>query len=200
MALHGNMASMAREAIEEYLQTSQICLDFRKSDGGCLGYPSTLLLLCIINAFGTYLAGETVEIEGKSQNITKHEPFRVLNHRLFNLGLTHRQIKLIEKSYRNRLTHNAIIERGSVIVPAGGEPPFIFYKGLIVIQLGSLHRNVSQAWARFPKGRIASWEKRQPEYSKSSAQLPRLSERPELPQEFQQLEQAYMRAKKKRAR
>ena len=154
-------------------------------------------LLCIANALGTYLPGEPVVIEGRTQKITKGEPFRVLNHPIFDLGLTHRQIKLIEQSYRNRLAHNAIIERGSVIVPTQGEPPFIFHKSLIVIQLGSLHRNVSHAWARFPKGRIALWEKQQPEYSKGSAKLPPLTDRPELTPELRRLRQTFRRTRKK---
>jgi len=67
MTLHKSMSSMAAEVIEEYLRTAQFCLEFRKQDGGCLGYPATLLLLCVANALGSYLAGESVTIEGKPQ-------------------------------------------------------------------------------------------------------------------------------------
>jgi hypothetical protein len=63
MALHNNMASMASEAIEEYLRAAQFCLEFRKADNGILGYPATLLLLCVTNALGSYLMGDLVTIE-----------------------------------------------------------------------------------------------------------------------------------------
>jgi hypothetical protein len=92
MTLHKSMSSMAAEVIEEYLRTAQFCLEFRKQDGGCLGYPATLLLLCVANALGSYLAGESVTIEGKPQKITRGEPFRILNHPLFGLQLSHKRI------------------------------------------------------------------------------------------------------------
>src|SRR4051812_49746465 len=99
---------MAVEAIEEYLATAEMCQAAKKTDGGCLGYPATLLLFCIVNALGCFLCGDTVQIDGRTQKITKGEPFRVLNHDIFGLNLESVQIKLLEKAYRNTLAHNAI--------------------------------------------------------------------------------------------
>lgn len=91
MALHPNAASMTIEAAEEYLLTAKICLDYEKEDGGCLGYPATLLLCCVVEIMGEYLIG------GK-------EPFRVLNAPCFGLKLNEAtQIKKLEKWYRNPL-------------------------------------------------------------------------------------------------
>ena len=101
-----------------HLFTIRACLSHRKPDGGCLGFPSTLMMLCLIDAFGTYLRGEEVVIDGKGQKITRGEPFRVLNHALFGLKLTSRQIKTIEQSYRNRLAHNAMIDTNSWLIPS----------------------------------------------------------------------------------
>jgi hypothetical protein len=199
MTLHKSMASMASEGIEEFLRASQFCLGFKKPDGGVLGYPATLLLLSIINAFGSYLTGETVAIEGKSQKITKGEPFRILNHNLLGLRLSHRQIKLIEHSYRNRLSHNAIIERGSFLLPTQTGSPFVFSGDLTLIRVASLFDLVSKAWAQFPKGQIALWEQRQPSYRKSSIQVLKSSSLGDLlPTELQALERSFKLAKKKR--
>jgi len=159
MAIHDSLSKLACEAIDEFLVTSRMCLDFRKSDGGCLGYPSILLLLCVTNALGSYLKGESVTINKSSQKITKGEPFRVLNHDCFDLRLSHDQIKLVEDSYRNRLAHNAIIEAGSFLLPSDDDPPFVFQSKQVGIRVFSFHRCVSHAWDQFPKERIQTWEK-----------------------------------------
>jgi hypothetical protein len=198
MALHRNMASMASEVIEEYLRASQFCLEFRNFDGGCLGYPATLLLLCVTNALGSYLTGEDVAIEGKQQKITRGEPFRVLNHTLFGLQLTHKQIKLIEQFYRNRLSHNAIIERGSFILPAQGGTPFVFSGNHVLVRIASFERLVSKVWAKFPKEQIALWEQRQPGYQKAAIEILKLSSPDELlPEKLRALKRSYERTKKK---
>ena len=161
MALHKHLWTMAVEGIGEYLTASRMSLDHRKSDGGCLGYPATLLLLCVVNALGTYLQGDDVMIEKKTAKITRGEPFRVLNHTIFGLNLRHKEVKLIEQSYRNRLAHNAIIERGSSMILSENDPPFVFPSGHVEIRVLSLYRSVEQAWDRFPKERIQDWERRQ---------------------------------------
>jgi hypothetical protein len=184
------MASMASEVIAAYLRASELCLE----SGGFLGYPATLLLLSVTNAFGSYLTGEDVTIEGKSQTITRGEPFRVLNHPLFGLQLSHKRIKLIEQSYRNRLSHNAIIERGAFLLPTQDGAPFIFRGKGVLIRVGSLYRLVSRVWAQFPKEEIALWEQRQPNYQWSSVELLKLSRSDELlPAELRALMRDYKR-------
>jgi hypothetical protein len=93
MAIHQQPAGLSIEAIDEYIRASAWCLDFRKPDGGCLGYPATLLLFCVVDAVGRYLALE------KLNNIPKREPFFVLNHPSFGLTLTPEQIKRLEWWY-----------------------------------------------------------------------------------------------------
>lgn len=191
------MAGMASEVIAGYLRASQLCLEGHE----VLTYPATLLLLSATNALGSFLTGETVAIEGKPQRITKREPFRVLNHTLFCLHLTHKHIKLIEQSYRNRLSHNAIIERGSFLLPTQVGAPFIFEGGGVLIRVGSFYRLVSQVWAKFDQNKIAQWERGQRNYQWSSSELLELSRSDELlPKELQTLMQDYKRWKKNRKR
>jgi len=195
MALHKSMTAMASEVIAEYLLTSQFCLQSGKPGGA---YPATLLLLCVTNSFGSYLTGSLVTIEGKSQTITKGEPFRVLNHHLFGLHLTHKQIKVIEQSYRNRLSHNAIIGRGAFLLLTQAGAPFVFSGNGMLIRVGAFHRLVSRVWANFPKEQIALWEQRQFNYRPSSASFFRLPSSDELlPDELRALQQDYRRWKKK---
>jgi hypothetical protein len=94
------------------------------------------------------------------QKITLGEPFRVLNHECFGLGLSSQQIKLLEQSFRNRLAHNAIIDVGSFLLPLSGDPPFAFESGRVGIKVFSFHELVARAYSRFPKERIESWAKR----------------------------------------
>lgn len=163
MALHIDSSTMAVEAIEEYLAASAMCQAAKKADCGCFGYPATLLLFCIVNAFGCFLSGDTVQIDGRTQKITKGEPFRVLNHGIFGLSLTSAQIKLLEKAYRNALAHSAIIEIGAFITPNSSRPqrsPFTFATNRIqVISLPSFHELVGNAWSKFPMSRIQAWAK-----------------------------------------
>jgi hypothetical protein len=160
MAIHGNLWTMAVAVIDENLIASHMCLECRRLDGGCLGYPATLLLLCVVNALGTFLTGESVMIENKSHKITRGEPFRVLNHDCLGFTLSHKEIKLVEDSYRNRLAHNAIIEVGASLLPSNEEPPFVFDSDKVGIRVFSFYRLVCLAWQRFPKESIETWEDR----------------------------------------
>src|SRR2546428_8310808 len=98
MALHTSFETMAIEAIDEYLTASENCLTFEKAGGGSLGYPATLLLFCVTNALGVYLAAQSATIGGRSQRITEHEPFRVINHDCFGrLAFNDNQINRLGK-------------------------------------------------------------------------------------------------------
>lgn len=155
MAQHRVLWTLAQDTIEEYLDTVDHCIfHHRKADGGCLGCPAALLLLCIIDALGTYLRNEKVSIEGKNQTITKGEPFRVLNHPIFGQNLSAVQIKTIEKSYRNLLAHNALIASGHGLRVGVEGPPFEFRRGQVWISIDVLYRIVKAAWASFDKGKI----------------------------------------------
>lgn len=158
MALHASFYTMAIDGIDEYLTTSEYCLDFTKRDDGVLGFPAALLLFCITNAMGVYMSGESVTIAGRTQRITKQEPFRIFNHELFDLRLEHAQIKHLETAYRNALAHTAIIDLGASMVAHVDGPVFIFKPhGSVRINLASFQKRVADAWSRFPKERIKSW-------------------------------------------
>jgi hypothetical protein len=149
MAIHQKPAGLSVEAIDEYVRASQLCLDFRKRDGGCLGYPATLLLFCVVEAIGRYLALD------KLNKIRKGEPFFVLNHLCFGLTLTPDQIKRLEWWYRNGLAHNAALPTGTGLTGEDG-PPFDFAANgdPVKIRVFSFHRLVKQAWEAFDRSLI----------------------------------------------
>jgi hypothetical protein len=149
MAIHQEPAGLSVEAIDEYVRASELCLKFRKSDGGCLGYPATLLLFCVVDALGGYLSLD------KRNNIPKGEPFFVLNHRCFGLTLTKDQVKRLEWWYRNGLAHNAALPPGTGLTGEDG-PPFEFAANddPVMIRVFSFHGLVSEAWERFDKSLI----------------------------------------------
>jgi len=166
MAIHPNLWELSKEAIEEYLLTIKGCLNHRKSDGGCLGYPATLLMLCLVGVFGSFLQNDEVIIDGKNQRVTKGEPFRVLNHSIFGLSLTNSEIKTIEKSYRNRLAHNAMIDTSSWLIPGSGPAPFVFKDGQVGILVFKLHELLETAWQKFDKKRIKNFVETLPGYKR----------------------------------
>ena len=145
MALHANAASLTIEAVEEYLLTARLCIDYEKENGDCLGYSGTLLLFCVIEVMGTYVIKK------------KKEPFQVLNHPCFGLKLDDTtQIKKLEKWYRNPLAHNGMIVPGVCLTPESTGEPFEFSKSgePTKIRVKPFYNLVAGAWERFDKGRI----------------------------------------------
>jgi hypothetical protein len=149
MAIHQQPAGLSVEAIDEYIRASELCLKFRKDDGGCLGYPATLLLFCVVDALGGYVGLD------KGNKIPKGEPFLVLNHPCFGLAITKDQVKRLEWWYRNGLAHNAALPPGTGLTGEDG-PPFEFATNgdPVMIRVFSFHRLVRQAWERFDKSLI----------------------------------------------
>jgi hypothetical protein len=144
MAQHPNSESLTIEVVEEYLATAKYCLDFVKPEtGGCLGYPATLLLFCVINTMGGYM-------------IREKEPFRVLNTQLFGLNLNPAQIKQIEKWYRNLLAHNGMIAPGTTLSPEPDGDPFGFSSNgePTLIRVKPFYAIVLKAWKKFNKALI----------------------------------------------
>jgi len=149
MAIHEEIDSLSIEAIDEYIIASGLCLNFSKSDGGCLGYPAILLLFCVVDAIGGYLALD------KKYKFLKNNPFLVLNHSCFGLSLTADQIKHLEWWYRNGLAHNAVIPPGVCLSSEDGEAlEFTGNGDPVKIRVGALHRLVSDAWKQFDKSLI----------------------------------------------
>lgn len=140
MALHADSTSLSAEVIDEYLTTVEGCLGHRKPDGGCLGYPSVLLLFCTVEALGNYLA-------------PKNHPFRVLNHPSFGLNLRHDQIDKLVTWYRHLLAHAALIAPGTYITPEADGAPFEFLPGgePSKIRVIPFYKMVKAGWAAFNK-------------------------------------------------
>jgi hypothetical protein len=149
MAIHREAAGVPIEAIDEYISASALCLSFRKGDGGCLGYPATLLLFCVVDAIGGYLALD------KRNKIPKGEPFFVLKHPHFGLDLKVKQIKHLESWFRNGLAHNAVLPPGTCLSGEGGNAfEFAGNGDPVKIRVFSFHRLVSDAWKRFDRNLI----------------------------------------------
>jgi hypothetical protein len=113
----------------------------------------------VVNALGSYLIGEEIIIDGRKQKITRGEPFQVLNHKYFGLRLSRDEIKKLKESYRNGLTHNAIIEVEASLVQtpdSQAQIPFTFTSNKVQINVGAFHRLVVKTWERFPKSKIES--------------------------------------------
>jgi hypothetical protein len=124
-----------------------------------LVFPAALLLFCITDALGNWLRADNVMIDGKSQKIGKCT-FRVFNHECFGLQLTGKQISFLERDYRNRLAHNALIEAGAVLAPTDAIPVFDFKSEIEArISIFSFHALVLKACERFPRERIKDWER-----------------------------------------
>jgi hypothetical protein len=154
MAIHKHLSTLAVEAIDEYLHIARQCAEQLKAGGGIFGYPAALLLLCVVNALGTYLRNEEVVIDGKKQRITEGEPFRVLNHSILNQNLTMTQIKKIERAYRNQLAHAALLEPGAWLTPQATSSPFMFSGDEVAISVPTLRQVVESAWNRFDRDKI----------------------------------------------
>ncbi len=120
MAIHRNTNSMIKEALKEMIEVSEYCINFDKSkdfrwpnQAGCYGYPSAILLLCIVDSVGTL-------IEKGGDDIGKH--FQILNNpEYYNLKLSEVELRLIEKEYRNRLTHNSHMPPGMMLYPGNNQ-------------------------------------------------------------------------------
>jgi hypothetical protein len=105
---------MIKEALRESLEVAEYCIQFDKQrdsrwpgQSGCYGYPSAILLLCIVDSMGTL-------IEGGGDDVGKH--FQILNNpEFYNLQFTGKELKLLEKEYRNKLTHNAYMRPGIML-------------------------------------------------------------------------------------
>ena len=140
MALHPNSASLSAEVIDEYLTTVETCLAYRKRDGGCLGYPSVLLLFCTVDALGRYL-------------MPKNHHFEVLNHQSFGLTLRPDQIKKLFDWYRHLLAHAAMIAPGTYVTAEADGDPFEFLPGgePSKIRVIPFYKMVKKVWNAFDK-------------------------------------------------
>jgi hypothetical protein len=142
MAIHRNLTDLSAEAIDQYIELARLGLESENSERNCLGYPSTLLLFCVIDALSNHL------------DYPEHS-FGALSHQIFGMRLTAAEIKRLKVFYRNPLAHNGMIAPGTILTneaegdaieTANGEP--------IKIRTKALLRSVQNAWSAFDKDRL----------------------------------------------
>ena len=130
MALHETPASMLKESLDETLEAAKFCADYKKTDekwgeyatGGCLGYPSAILLFSLVDTVGSYFRKNNdfkVLIDGKQEiiNAAGWEHFKILNSKYFNQSLSKQSLKLLYEKSRSCLTHNSVLGSNIVMVP-----------------------------------------------------------------------------------
>jgi len=132
MAIHDTIVSLLKESLLEYLHVAEFCINYRKETtwgrnqvGGCLGYPGTTLMFCILDTIGSYHRGRKdffVEVDGKKRNIRNdsYQHFFILNSEYYQQRLSQSTIKKLYENYRNLLLHNAALANDHLLFI--GEP------------------------------------------------------------------------------
>jgi hypothetical protein len=140
---HEDPVQMVIEAIDEYLLMAEYGINFQKSRGGILGYPSALLLLSVIDILGSY-------------SVATKENFQVLRQPCFGLPLTVPQVKKIEHWYRNLLAHNGFIALGALLRPDNTGDPFVLDENgqPTILRVKPLFHAVKLAWEQFDRRQI----------------------------------------------
>ena len=114
MTTHSTQKSMLRESLTDMLNGAKICIEYDKSNGGCLGYPACLLLLCVADTIASYHEGDTdfeIKVEGENRMIKSngYQRFYIFNSSYYNLTLRENFIKKIYENYRSLLVHNGTL-------------------------------------------------------------------------------------------
>lgn len=140
---------MSIEAIEEYLAIAEHCVVTSKKNGGLYGYPSVLLLLCIVDALSNYSGCAKNTLRG-IQSIFP--------------GLTDKQIQDLKNWYRNLPAHQAIIMPGTQLSAESTGTAIEFGTNAepTLIRVIPFYKLVKQGWEAFDKSRIdPKFEQRQ---------------------------------------
>lgn len=148
MTTHPDLKDLFVEAIDEYLTTAEWCIGHRKAAGGCLGYPATLLLFCVVDAMGKNLIREE-----KNKLRHKDVDFRMLGHPSFGLKIEREQIVKLGEWYRHKLAHLALISRGALLSPEENDRPFSFAPNgePNTIYVSPFYRMVKSAWDKLDR-------------------------------------------------
>lgn len=114
MGLHEKPASMLKESLSELLEASRYCVEYKKTDNGCLGYPGAILMFSIIDSIGSYHRGNktftfTVDLKEEAINKDGWEHFIILNSKYFGQSLSKEFIRALYVQFRNNLTHNTVL-------------------------------------------------------------------------------------------
>lgn len=132
---------MLQESLNEILMTCKFSMQYRKSydsefwgvtkkNDGILGFPSCMLLFCIVDTLGGYFEDNPdfkITIKGLSEpqmiNNENCSHFYILNSDLFKLKLSNGDIKRLYEC-RTSLLHNSVLTDG-VILRETNEKDFI---------------------------------------------------------------------------
>ena len=130
MALHETPSSMLKESLDESLEAAKFCIDYKKTDkkwgefstGGCLGFPSAILLFSIIDSIGSYFRKNKnfeINLNGKKVKINSKgwEHFKILNSKYFNQNLSAEYMKQLYIKFRSCLTHNSVLGSNTLMIP-----------------------------------------------------------------------------------
>jgi hypothetical protein len=132
---------MSIEAIEEYLTIAEHCISTPKANGGLYGYPSVLLLFCVIDALSNYVG---------------HPKNTLRGIRTIFPGVNQKQIQNLKSWYRSLPAHQAIIMPGTQLSaePSGDPIEFGPDGEPTCIRVIPFYQFVKHAWEAFDKGRI----------------------------------------------
>lgn len=123
---------MLSESLNEILMTAKFSMQYRKSydsdfwdvtedNDGILGFPSCMLLFCVVDTLGGYFEDNPefkINIKGLSEPQTINDEnsshFFILNSELFNLNLSDGDIKRLYEC-RSSLLHNSVLTDGVIL-------------------------------------------------------------------------------------
>jgi hypothetical protein len=130
--IHPNTASMLKESIPEALTVAINSFYNRKQNGGCYGYPCSILLFSIVDTIGSYYFGSDLEIkiDGVNKKISSDDfqHFFILNsEKYYKQNLTENEIKKIYDNFRSNLSHNLALPPEHFLIIGDTNLPFVQY-------------------------------------------------------------------------
>ncbi len=106
-----SIKEMLKESLSEMIHVAEYCYETKKDNGGCYGYPCSILLFSVLDTIGSFYKGKdySITIDGKDKKIKNTvQHFYILNSKdFYNQNLTEEEIKIIYDNYRSTLTHNS---------------------------------------------------------------------------------------------
>lgn len=117
---------MLKESLIENLEAAKYCVYYRKTDekwgefktGGCLGFPSAIILFSIVDTIGSYFRRNDqfkIKIDNEEHSINSDgwEHFKILNSKYFGQSLSLDFIKALYSKFRNYTTHNSVLGKNT---------------------------------------------------------------------------------------
>jgi hypothetical protein len=147
LAQERSQREQAIGVIDEYLMAADICIKKVKPDGGVLGYPAALLLLCAVDAIGH-------GVLPPNDDFTRLDVLATEN---FGSVLTKDQAKQVKEWYRHLLAHTGTMAVGVHLEPGSDGEPFEFDNtgAPILIRVSKLYEITNSSWQRVVKATFA---------------------------------------------